>query len=298
MDIEIRERGGLQQDILEGDGNGATGTDANRALGFGGEAQPLQGEDVVAPDGRGQAELASRYAQLMRHSPAAVAVSESKPPAAETDGSGQNIQVIGPRRLFPHLARELGFEASVVGELNNKGLAAAQTRAEVDGFLRRRGQSSEKQVVVEVAQIVAVQRQPGRGLARTQRLVLEAQKALRQVTVVRGFSTCTVAEAVRWTGVASVMVDRTPGGVALKVFLPVGGHGQRSVGDLAGLVLEGFQGHRGLGAPLFSLDDGCDAAALVGGVDHGHALSVGAAHRADKGHHLETRRGTEVQMET
>lgn len=61
-----RERGGLQQDILEGDGNGATGTDAKRALGFGGEAQPLQGEDVVAPDSRGQAELASRYPQLMR----------------------------------------------------------------------------------------------------------------------------------------------------------------------------------------------------------------------------------------
>lgn len=109
-----------------------------------------------------------------------MSVSESKPPAAETDGSRQNIHVIGTRRLFSHLARELGFEASVVGELYNEGLAAAQTRAEVDGFLRRRRQSSEKQVVVEVAQIDAVQRQPGRRLARAQRLVLEAQGALRR----------------------------------------------------------------------------------------------------------------------
>lgn len=40
---------------------------------------------------------------------------------------------------------------------------------------------------------------------------------VRQVAVVRGFSTCTVAEAVRRTGVTSSMVDRAPGDVALKV---------------------------------------------------------------------------------
>lgn len=40
---------------------------------------------------------------------------------------------------------------------------------------------------------------------------------VRQVAVVRGFSTCTVAEVVWRTVVTSSMVDKTPGDVALKV---------------------------------------------------------------------------------
>ena len=40
---------------------------------------------------------------------------------------------------------------------------------------------------------------------------------VRQVAVVRGFSTCTVAEAIRRTAVTSFMVDRTSGGVTSKV---------------------------------------------------------------------------------
>lgn len=45
-----RESGGLQECILEGDGNTVTGPDAKRALGFGREADPMQGKDVIATD--------------------------------------------------------------------------------------------------------------------------------------------------------------------------------------------------------------------------------------------------------
>ena len=60
-----RESGGLQQDILEGDGNVATGPDTNRALGFGREADPVQGKDVIATHHGGHAELASHFPQLI-----------------------------------------------------------------------------------------------------------------------------------------------------------------------------------------------------------------------------------------
>lgn len=53
-----------------------------------------------------------------------------------------------------------------------------------------------------------------------------------------------------------------------QVFLSIGGHGQRSVGDLICLVLEGFEGEEGHGTPLLTLNDWSDAATLVCGVEH------------------------------
>lgn len=55
-----------------------------------------------------------------------------------------------------HLACELGFDVAVAGELDRDGVAAAQSSGEVHGLLWWRRQSSEQQVVVEVAQIVTL----------------------------------------------------------------------------------------------------------------------------------------------
>lgn len=82
--------------------------------------------------------------------------------------------------MFSYLAEVFGFEAGVVDELNKNGVAAAQTSAEVDSVLWCWRQSSEKQIVVEVAQIITIQGQLGCRPACMQGLVLEAQRTLKR----------------------------------------------------------------------------------------------------------------------
>lgn len=85
-----------------------------------------------------------------------------------------------PVWTFSYLANVLSFEAGVVDELNKDGVAAAQRSVEVDSFLQWRRQSSEKQIVVEVAQLITTQSQPGCRLTCAQGLVLEAQSTLKR----------------------------------------------------------------------------------------------------------------------
>lgn len=51
-------------------------------------------------------------------------------------------------------------------------------------------------------------------------------------------------------------------------------HGQWAVGDLIRLLLEGFEGNGGRGAPLLARDDRTNATVLVGGVKHRHSLGA------------------------
>lgn len=75
---------------------------------------------------------------------------------------------------------------------------------------------------------------------------------------------------------------------AYLVFLAIGSHGQRSVGDSVCLVLEWLKNHGGRGAPLLALDDRADGALLVGGVRHVQGLGQKATYWANKIHHLWT----------
>lgn len=79
-----------------------------------------------------------------------------------------------------YLARVLCFNGGVVDEFNQCRVAPAQRRAEVNDFLWWRWQSSEKQVIVEAAQVITVQSQSGCGLAFVQRLVLKSQRTLKK----------------------------------------------------------------------------------------------------------------------
>ncbi len=81
-----------------------------------------------------------------------------------------------------YLAGVLSFDAGVVGELDKNGVAAAQICAKVDGFLWWWWQSTEKQVIVEVSQIITTQSQTGCGLACMQGLILKAQRTLKRGT--------------------------------------------------------------------------------------------------------------------
>lgn len=74
-----------------------------------------------------------------------------------------------------------------------------------------------------------------------------------------------------------------------QVFISFSSHGQRSVGDLVCLLLEGFEDHGGCGAPLLALYDRSDGAVLVHGVGHAQGLGLRATYWANKTHHLDTR---------
>lgn len=82
--------------------------------------------------------------------------------------------------MWSYPAGVLGFNARVVDERGQCGVAAAQAGAEVDGLLRRRVQSSQLQVEVKEAQFGVAETQPHREVASTQRLVLKIQDALRK----------------------------------------------------------------------------------------------------------------------
>lgn len=82
-----------------------------------------------------------------------------------------NFEVSVTCQMFSHLAGVLGFDARVVDELNKNRVTAAQKSVKVDDFLWWWGQSTEKQIIVEVAQIITVQGQPGCRLAYTKGLI-------------------------------------------------------------------------------------------------------------------------------
>ena len=106
-------------------------------------------------------------------------------PLKENDKKKQhhknNCEIITTRFIFSYLA--LSFAAGVVDELNRHGVAAAQTSVKVDSLLLWWGQSSEKQIVVEVSQIITTQSQPRCSLTGTQRQVLEAQRTLKRAHI-------------------------------------------------------------------------------------------------------------------
>lgn len=83
-------------------------------------------------------------------------------------------------RVSSYPAGVLGFDAGVVDERGQCGVAAAQAGGEVDGLLRRRGQSAQLQFEVKEAQFVVDETQTHREVARAQRLVLKVQNALRK----------------------------------------------------------------------------------------------------------------------
>lgn len=82
------------------------------------------------------------------------------------------------RRVSPYPACVFSLYARVVDERSIDAVAAAQIRSEVDGFLRRWGQSPENQIKVKEAKLVVTERQSNCKVAGTQRLVLKIQKAL------------------------------------------------------------------------------------------------------------------------
>lgn len=75
--------------------------------------------------------------------------------------------------MLSYPACVLRFDARVVDERGQCGVAAAQAGAEVDGLLRRRVQSSQLQVEVKEAEFVVAETQSHREVAGTQRLVLK-----------------------------------------------------------------------------------------------------------------------------
>lgn len=59
-------------------------------------------------------------------------------------------------------------------------MTVAQGSVEVDSFLWGWGQSSEKQIIVEEAQIITAQSQPGCSFTCAQGLVLYGQRTLKK----------------------------------------------------------------------------------------------------------------------
>lgn len=84
----------------------------------------------------------------------------------------------GTGLLCPYFTGVFSWVVGVVDEFNQHCMAAAQWSNEVNSFLWWWGQSFEKQIVVEVSQIITEQRQLSRRLAWKQRLVLKAENTL------------------------------------------------------------------------------------------------------------------------
>lgn len=80
---------------------------------------------------------------------------------------------------FSYRARVFSFDLGVIDKLDHDTVAASQKCVEVDGFLWRRRQSSEEEIIVKLAQVMTEKSQPSCGLARMQWLVFNAHGTLK-----------------------------------------------------------------------------------------------------------------------